>query len=56
MKQTTGKDKSHPIEYNSWVFNYTSCANGVPLNMTRHINPIYIQIKRTVLIIDFLEQ
>ena len=39
MKQTTGKDKSHPIEYNSWVFNYTSCANGVPLNMTRHINP-----------------
>lgn len=39
MKQTTGKDKSHPIEYNSWVFNYTSCANGIPLNMTRHINP-----------------
>lgn len=38
MKQTTGKDKSHPIEYNSWVFNYTSCANGIPLNMTRHIN------------------
>lgn len=39
MKQTTGKDKSHPIESNSWVFNYTSCANGIPLNMTRYINP-----------------
>ena len=26
MKQTTGIDTSHPIDSNSWVFNYTSCA------------------------------
>ena len=38
MKQTTGIDTSHPIDSNSWVFNYTSCANGIPLNMTRDIN------------------
>ena len=38
MKQTTGIDTSHPIDFNSWVFNYTSCANGIPLNMTRDIN------------------
>ena len=38
MKQTTGIDTGHPIDSNSWVFNYTSCANGIPLNMTRDIN------------------
>ena len=39
MKQTTGQDTSHPIEYNSWVINYTSCARGTPLGLTREINP-----------------
>ena len=39
MKQTTGQDTSHPIEYNSWVINYTSCAQGTPLGLTREINP-----------------
>ena len=39
MKQTTGQDTSHPIEYNSWVFNYTSCSQGTPLGLTREINP-----------------
>ena len=39
MKQTTGQDTSHPIEYNSWVFNYTSCSRGAPLGLTREINP-----------------
>ena len=39
MKQTTGQDTSHPIEYNSWVFNYTSCSQGAPLGLTREINP-----------------
>lgn len=39
MKQTTGQDTSHPIEYNSWVFNYTSCSQGAPLGLTQEINP-----------------
>lgn len=39
MKQTTGQDTSHPIEYNSWVFNYTSCSRGAPLGLTQEINP-----------------
>lgn len=39
MKQTIGQDTSHPIEYNSWVINYTSCARGTPLGLTREINP-----------------
>lgn len=39
MKQTTGQDTSHPIEYNSWVFNYTSCLQGAPLGLTQEINP-----------------
>ena len=39
MKQTTGQDTSHPIEYNSWVINYTSCARGTPLGLTQEINP-----------------
>ena len=39
MKQTTGQDTSHPIEYNSWVFNYTSCLRGAPLGLTQEINP-----------------
>ena len=39
MKQTTGQDTSHPIEYNSWVINYTSCARGAPLGLTQEINP-----------------
>lgn len=39
MKQTTGQDTSHPIEYNSWVINYTSCAQGFPLELTQEINP-----------------
>lgn len=39
MKQTTGQNTSHPIEYNSWVFNYTSCSQGAPLGLTREINP-----------------
>ena len=40
MRQTTGQDTQHPIVYNSWIYNYTSCANGIPLNMTRDINPV----------------
>ena len=39
MKQTTGQDTSHTIEYNSWVFNYTSCSQGAPLGLTQEINP-----------------
>lgn len=39
MKQTTGQDTSHLIEYNSWVFNYTSCSQGAPLGLTQEINP-----------------
>ena len=39
MKQTTGQNTSHPIEYNSWVFNYTSCSRGAPLGLTQEINP-----------------
>ena len=39
MKQTTGQDTSHSIEYNSWVFNYTSCSQGAPLGLTQEINP-----------------
>ena len=39
MKQTTGQDTSHPIEYNSWVFNYTYCSQGAPLGLTQEINP-----------------
>ena len=39
MKQTTGQDTSHPIEYNSWVVNYTSCSRGAPLGLTQEINP-----------------
>ena len=39
MKQTTGQDTSHPIEYNSWGFNYTSCSRGAPLGLTQEINP-----------------
>lgn len=39
MKQTTGQNTSHPIEYNSWVFNYTSCSQGAPLGLTQEINP-----------------
>lgn len=39
MKQTTEQDTSHPIEYNSWVFNYTSCSQGAPLGLTQEINP-----------------
>ena len=39
MKQTTGQDTSHPIEYNSWVFNYISCSRGAPLGLTQEINP-----------------
>lgn len=39
MQQTTEQDKSHPIDYNSWVFNYTSCARGFPLELTKEINP-----------------
>ena len=39
MKQTTGQDTRHPIEYNSWVFNYTSCSQGAPLGLTQEINP-----------------
>lgn len=39
MKQTTGQDTSHPIEYNSWVFNYTSCSRGAPLGLIQEINP-----------------
>lgn len=37
--QTTGADKAHPIPADSWIFNYTSCATGRPLELTRDINP-----------------
>lgn len=39
LKQTTGKDTSHPIPADAWIYNYTSCATGFPLGLTRDINP-----------------
>lgn len=39
LKQTVGKDPTHEIPNNSWVYNYTSCASGFPLGLTRDINP-----------------
>lgn len=39
LKQTTGEDKSHEIPGRAWVYNYTSCAGGFPLGLTRDINP-----------------
>lgn len=39
LRQTTGADKSHEIPGNAWVYNYTSCAGGFPLGLTRDINP-----------------
>lgn len=41
MQQTTELKKDQPIDYNSWVYNYTSCAGnpiGSPLKLTRPIN------------------
>lgn len=39
MKQTTGSDTSHAIPSDAWIYNYTSCAVGFPLGLTRNINP-----------------
>lgn len=39
MKQTTGSDTSHAIPADAWIYNYTSCAVGFPLGLTRGINP-----------------
>lgn len=39
MKQTTGSNTSHAIPSDAWIYNYTSCAVGFPLGLTRYINP-----------------
>ena len=39
LKQTVGEDSAHEISKNSWIYNYTSCASGFPLGLTRDINP-----------------
>lgn len=41
MKQTTDPDENslHAIPKNAWIYNYTSCAVGFPLGLTRDINP-----------------
>lgn len=41
MKQTTDPDENslHAIPKNAWIYNYTSCAVGFPLGLTREINP-----------------
>ena len=43
--QTTGADKSHPIPSDAWIFNYTSCAVGRPLELTSIINPMLFEDK-----------
>lgn len=39
MAQTTGTDSTHAIPSDSWIFNYTSCAKWIPLDVSRDINP-----------------
>lgn len=39
MRQTTGADTSHAVPADAWIYNYTSCAVGFPLGLTRDINP-----------------
>lgn len=39
MKQSTGSDANHTIPAGAWIYNFTSCAVGFPLGLTRDINP-----------------
>lgn len=40
MKQTTGSDPQHTIPDGAFIYNFTSCAVGFPLGLTRDINPL----------------
>ncbi|MCI9597561.1 MAG: hypothetical protein HFE75_09750 [Firmicutes bacterium] len=40
MKQTTGSDPQHTIPNGAFIYNFTSCAVGFPLGLTRDINPL----------------